>query len=135
MTKHSRFSALLIASTVLFLICGHGRPATSGESKNKDMAFEIHGRLSIYNGNPAYRIWIIGTNRILGIPGGDLEPAEMPEALHELFTDTFIIVYGDFTVTPLTEYEPGVMQYVRIDSAKNLLVYSAGKLVKRLAKI
>jgi prevent-host-death family protein len=126
---------MLIFSTVLLLICGNGRPEASGDSKNKDAPFEIHGRLSIYNGNPTFRIWIIGTNRILGIPGGDLEPADMPEKLEKLFTDTGIIVYGDFTVTPLTEYKPGVMQFVRIELAKNLVVYSTDRFMKKLPKI
>jgi hypothetical protein len=135
MNKYLRSSTLLIVSAVLLLICGNGRPAASGDSKNRDIPFEIHGRLSIYNGNPTFRIWIIGTNRILGIPGGDLKPADMPEELEKLFTDTGIIVYGDFIVKPLTEYKPGVMQFVRIESAKNLVVYSGDKFMRKLAKI
>ena len=135
MTKYLRFSTVLIFSAVFLFIYANGWPATSGDSKNKDAPFEIHGRLSIYNGNSTFRIWIIGTNRILGIPGGDLEPADMPEKLKKLFTDTGIIVYGDFTVIPLTEYKPGVMQFVRIESAKNLVVYSADRFMKKLPKI
>jgi hypothetical protein len=135
MTKGLRFSIVLIVAAVLFLICGNGRPAASDDSKNMDAPFEIHGRLSIYNGNPTFRIWIIGTDRILGIHGGDLKPADMPEKLKKLFTDTGIIVYGDFTVEPLTEYRPGVMQFVRIKSAKNLVVYSGNRFMKKLNKI
>jgi hypothetical protein len=84
---------------------------------------------------PHFRIWIVSTNRNLGLLGGDTEPAEMPEKLQKLFTNTSISVYGDFTVTPLTEYKLGVMQFVRIKSAKNLVVYNGSKFLKKLAKI
>src|SRR5439155_26631041 len=29
--------------------------------------FRVHGRLAYYNGNPSFRIWRIGTDRILGV--------------------------------------------------------------------
>jgi hypothetical protein len=135
MTRYPRCSTLLIIIAVFLLICGHGRPAASDDSKNKDATFEIHGRLSIYNGNPTFRIWVIGTNRLLGIPGGDIDPAEMPEKLGKLFINTSISVYGDFTVKPISEYKPGIIQFVRIESVKNLIVYSADKFIKKLEKL
>ncbi len=133
MTKY-RFTAVLILSTTILYICGNGRVA-SGETDKKDAPFEVHGRLSIYNGNPMYRLWIIGTARILGIGGGDLVPADMPQTLEKIFTDSDIVVYGDFTVTPLTEYKFGVMQYVRIESAKNLAIYSGDTFLKKLSRL
>jgi hypothetical protein len=31
----------------------------------------IYGRLNAWNGNPTFRIWIVGTSRMLGVPGED----------------------------------------------------------------
>ena len=96
---------------------------------------DVHGRLSIYNGNPTFRLWIVGTNRILGISGGDLEPAEMPKQLEKLFTSTNVTIYGDFTVSPITTYQDGVLQFVRIEKAKNLVVYSGSKFLNKISEL
>ncbi len=97
--------------------------------------FKLHGKLSIWMGTPTFRIWIIGTNRILGIPGGDTEPAEMPDKLQKLFTNTSVEVYADFVVTPLTKYKRGHMQDVRIDSVENLVIYKDNKLYKKMKSL
>ena len=94
--------------------------------------FKLHGKLSIYMETPTFRIWIIGTNRMLGIPGGDTEPAEMPEKLEKLFTSTSVEIYADFTVTPLTKFRPGYVQDIRIDAAENLVIYKDGKFYKKM---
>jgi hypothetical protein len=26
----------------------------------------VHGRLMYYNGTPSFRVWVVGTNRLLG---------------------------------------------------------------------
>jgi hypothetical protein len=103
----------------------------SNSYENTNTPFAFHGRLSIYVGNPTFRIWISGTKRILGVPGGDLEPAEMPKELESMFSSEDIIIYGDFKVTPLTKYEQGHMQYVRIDSAENLVILNGKKSRKK----
>lgn len=91
----------------------------------------VHGRLSFYNGNPSYRLWKIGTHRMIGIYSGpsvnghnfhesdvspDL-PANVEQALKSLSTD----VFGDFEICPLEAEQPGVMQAACIESAKNLV--------------
>jgi hypothetical protein len=107
-----------------------GTTAELGHYENTNQPFKLHGRLSIYNGNPPFRIWIVGTNRILGVKGGDLVPAEMPEKLKAIMTlDTKI--YADFHITPLTKYVKGVMQIVRIDAVENLVIYRGGKFVAK----
>ncbi len=76
--------------------------------------FTVHGRLSAWNGAPTYRIWRIGTNRILGV-SNDILPESVvgninwnAEAL------------GDFVVCPFSPERPGRMQQVCVESAKNL---------------
>ena len=86
--------------------------------------FSVRGRLSVYNGAPAVRIWRIGTRRVLGIseqrfnlPGY----RNLPESLaHELNGDNEIL--GDFLVCPFTRPKPREMQLVCIESAKNVTV-------------
>ncbi len=108
----------------------------SKQYENTNSPFELHGRLSLYCGNPCYRIWIIGTNRLLGVQGGDLEPASMPADLQALFhTNTRLRVYADFKVTPLTTYKKGHMQIVQIYSVKNLVIYSGDKLLKKMKEL
>jgi hypothetical protein len=84
-----------------------------------------HGRLSLWNGTPSIRIWIVGTHRILGV-GGNGDKYFLPKALLDMMAWGKDI-YGDFYVTPLTKYKKGAMQMVRIDDARNLVIYRDGK--------
>ena len=95
--------------------------------QNTDSPFLFHGRISICNGTPPYRIWIIGTHRILGVSGGDLEQAKMPQSLQAIVTNFVIDVYADFGVTPLTKYEQGAMQIVQVNTVSNLVIYENGR--------
>jgi len=76
------------------------------------------------NGNPGCRIWIIGTNHLLGVNenyGDRGENPDMPDSLKNLLEwGTFI--YGDFTVHPTSKYRRGEMQYVRVLSFSHLFV-------------
>lgn len=85
-------------------------------------AFKVHGRLSVYNGTPSCRIWIVGTKRILGIAeSSPPEVAFMPVGLRQILTDEHLI-FADFTVVPLTKDEPGVMRRVRVAAAENIVI-------------
>ena len=101
--------------------------------EDTDQPFDFHGRLGAYNGNPCFRIWIIGTHRVLGVSGGDLEPAAMPTELEELMvTNGFsTLIYADFNVSPLTKYEKGHMQMVQIDAVSNLVVYIGDQFIEK----
>ena len=87
----------------------------------------VHGRLSIYNGNPTLRIWKIGTKRLLGVINGEdteapVVPAELRKAEISKALTEGSSIYADFEVCPLTEEKAGVMQYVCIDSVTNVVV-------------
>jgi hypothetical protein len=86
-------------------------------------AFRVHGRLSVYNGNPSCRIWIIGTNRILGMHETQ-EECSIPSVLFQILKEDINdrLIYADFVVSPLTEYKEGVMQIVRVEFAENVVV-------------
>jgi len=88
--------------------------------------FNVHGRLSVYNGTPSIRLWPMGTKRLLGIidpqdvsnaPGPTILPDDLKTKL-----DWDKDVSGDFLVCPLTKQQPGRMQTVCIESGKNLSV-------------
>ena len=86
--------------------------------------FKAHGRMSIYNGNPTYRIWPVGTKRLLGVSlGVYLLPGycNLPPAIEgklSLGSDLF----ADFVVCPFEASEAGHMQLVCVESASNEVV-------------
>ncbi len=86
--------------------------------------FAVRGRLSVYNGTPAIRLWRSCTRRMLGVseqrftvPGY----RNLPEHLAEQLNGDNQIV-GDFLVCPFTKSKPRAMQLVCIESAKNIFV-------------
>ena len=97
---------------------------STSESEKVPVApsFKIHGRLSVYNGNPGCRIWIVGTKRILGVAESDPpEVSFMPEGLRQILA-TDNLIFADFTVVPLTKDEPGVMRMVKVTAAQNVVI-------------
>jgi len=106
------FSSLAFGgSAESFCTCANGNPVVGP-------AFTVRGRLSCWNGAPTLRIWIVGTNRILGVRGTSKVP-------HEVEPGTFNTeVWADFVVYPLTKPKPGVMQFVCIESASNITLRS-----------
>ena len=79
-----------------------------------DSTFTFRGRMSAWNGNPTFRIWRVGTNRMLGIRGTCAESLELGE-----YTPYFgLELWADFTVSAVTPQQPGVMQFVCIRSIR-----------------
>jgi len=89
---------------------------------------EVHGRLTAYNGTPTFRIWILGTHRLLGVvgrSGHDLEnEANLPANVGAAFEQNAFgtAVFADFRVCPVTRERRGVMQFVCVARAANLYV-------------
>jgi hypothetical protein len=117
--------------------------------ENASLCYWTHGRLSVYNGNPSFRIWKIGTHRLLGVFNGpshfppripsfddDVFNPELPAELYgayeadnqRLKRETGIMwavpppVFADFEVCPLEPEKKGEMQAVCLESAKNIFV-------------
>jgi hypothetical protein len=85
--------------------------------------FMIRGRLSLSNGNPSVRIWVVGTSRILGVSEGRFPPEDysgLPQQLGSLKWD--INYFGDYTVCPFESDTPGVMRLVCVDSVEHLIL-------------
>lgn len=86
--------------------------------------FTVRGRLSIYNGAPARRIWKVGTKRVLGISEQRFSVAgyrNIPEDIESKIGQD-VELFGNFVVCPFTRSRPGEMQLVCIDDGKDLVV-------------
>lgn len=86
--------------------------------------FVVHGRLSVYNGAPALRLWKIGTRRMLGISEQRFGVAgyrNLPQDIERQVSQD-VAIFGDFLVCPFTRERPAEMQLVCIESGKNLVV-------------
>jgi hypothetical protein len=94
----------------------------------REPCFTVRGRLSVWNGTPTFRLHPDGSKRLLGVVGGDGDPASQtvlptvvlsammaPPARGELHS-----VAGDFRVCPLTADRPGRMRPVCIADASRI---------------
>ena len=101
--------------------------------ENASECYWTHGRIRIGAGTPAYRLWKIGTKRLLGIYSGlstyndplslDNENPEFPASVERIWTPRVgVPLYGDFEVCPLAPEHPDAMRPVCVESAKNLFV-------------
>ncbi|HMF84958.1 MAG TPA: hypothetical protein VK598_01255, partial [Nitrospiraceae bacterium] len=87
--------------------------------------FSVRGKLAGYQGYPEWRIWWVGTKRILGVAGHEdpLVPADIRKILDAPeFDFDRSAIYADFLVCPFTRQEPEVMQFVCGELAKNIRV-------------
>ena len=86
--------------------------------------FTVRGRLSVYNGAPALRIWRVGTKKMLGISEQRFAVEgyrNVPEYIENQINQD-VVIFGDYLVCPFTRPEPGEMQLVCVETGKNLVV-------------
>jgi hypothetical protein len=102
-------------------------PTAAGGALGVGECHVVHGRLAVWNGTPAIRIWPVGTRRELGVvdahgdaAGEKLLPDEV-QGLLGAATDSPVI-FGDYRVCALTKQRPGRMQIVYITEARHLRV-------------
>lgn len=81
---------------------------------------KVHGRLSAFNGAPTFRVWVIGTKRVLGISDRDASPSfeKLPASLRKEVSFEHSVI-GDFLFCPFSAEKPGVMQFGCVESAEN----------------
>lgn len=79
--------------------------------------FDVRGRLSFWNGAPSARIWRIGATRMLGIHA-DLLPPDLAPTTIDFDTQ----IWGTFSVCPFTLQKPGHMQFVCIESWRDIAI-------------
>jgi hypothetical protein len=109
----------VIAAVFSVLASGVAHPEPT--SNTPFPCFKHHGRLiSHSSGSPSFRIWLIGTKRIVG-----LEDTAMPRVIERYLDATspeYSFIYGDFKLCPLVPDKPGHMRSVRMVGAENLVV-------------
>jgi len=115
------------ALTGLFLLGLLATPARSSEidpslgcAKNPAVVgtcFAINGRVRVYDGSPSVRVRPKGSHRLLGVLPSEQEimPNDLKKAIAP-GTDAF----AQMTVCPFTSHETGMMQFVCIESARDI---------------
>lgn len=132
----STASGLWVFALIASALSASGFPQTASSRKvdckttaNEVTCYWTRGRLSFYNGNPSYRLWKVGTHRILGIYSGpgfekryalDSRNPELPSNVERAFRTPYSQIFGEFEVCPLEPEVAGTMQAACIESAKNL---------------
>ena len=125
-----RHPLLVLFLSIVSLMAGVPMPQVAEEKPCHEhpqvigKCFTVHGRLAVYSGAPALRLWKVGTRRVLGIsaqrfalPGYRNVPAVLEQQINQ-----DVNIFGDFLVCPFTRPRPGEMQLVCIEEGKNLLV-------------
>jgi hypothetical protein len=121
--RHLRISLQIIFLLVVFSLVAGNYSIPQDDSSGK--SFRVRGRLSVYNGTPSCRIWVVGTSRILGIHETNAgEECPIPSRLLEILRENIDdrLIFADFTVTPLAPRREGIMQPVKFESAENIVV-------------
>ena len=80
--------------------------------------------MSVFNGAPSFRIWKIGTKRILGVSEQRFAVegySNLPDDLRGK-VDGEKDAFGDFLVCPFTKARPKEMQMVCIEQATNVVI-------------
>jgi hypothetical protein len=109
-------------------------PPCKTNTKLVAACFVVHGRLADwYQGSYPVRIWVRGTNRLLGVidtdqlkdaRDGPILPDNVSKALGDGPAKPYF-VFGDFTVCPLSHERPGWMREVCLESATHLVAKPA----------
>ena len=115
-----------LVTSLLFTLIPHGSQDKSCREHPQlvGACFKVHGRLSVYNGAPALRLFKSGTKRILGISEQRFALAgykNVPDEVKEKIDQDKDLI-GDYVVCPFTHERRGEMQMVCIESANNLHV-------------
>jgi hypothetical protein len=131
--RYALISALALCAVVAQAIpqAAPKRKIPCKTPENAASCYWTRGRLAIYDGNPSWRLWKIGTKRMLGIHSGP-HPTDPLDSEHPEFPTNLTSVvatmgdgdriFADFEVCPLKPEHPGWMQPSCIESAKNIFL-------------
>ncbi|MDF7775000.1 hypothetical protein P1X14_07070 [Sphingomonas sp. AOB5] len=117
----------MIALLALMLAAAPTQDLTTPPQRTGECRW-VRGRMSGYNGNPTLRIWIVGTNRMLGVRGDGDQPDEAaPRVLRATFDrmrgDAFTPdLWADFRVCALAPSRLGYQQPVWVTGYRRLVI-------------
>jgi len=114
------------------------KPPCKGNPQLFADCYSVRGRVRFYNRNPSFRIWIIGTKRVLGLSEhwSTTYSRDWPIVPENLITlmNPWDDVFGNFLVWPFTKYTPDWMQFVCVESASNLVFVTRDKEGKKIVE-
>jgi hypothetical protein len=107
--------------------------------ENASLCIWTRGRIQLGNGTPSYRLWKVGTTRLLGIYSGpsvdrdslDNEDPEFPANVQRVWQDRIgRTLWADFEVCPLERERTGFMQASCVESAQNIFIQDWTKILR-----
>ena len=117
----------LAVAILVLATAAHAAPDCRTSPIDRSPCFSVRGRLSVANGAPTFRLRPSGSKRLLGVVGGDGDPASPTALTAPLRTamspptpGELRPVIGVFRVCPLTPDRPGRMRPVCIADAGQL---------------
>jgi hypothetical protein len=116
--------ALLAAAIATPAAADEAKPQCKGSPKVVEKCFTLYGRLAVYNGNPAIRIWPFGTKRMLGVvdTDGDDSTVALPDNIRKALADNPLEINGKYEMCPLDYERPAKMRPVCLESASDLRI-------------
>ena len=128
---HSPTTSLVAALAGALLALSVQQP-TSGDPvrpchQNPELVgscYTVRGRLGVYNGSMIFRIWVVGTDRILGVTERRSPFCRLPSYLENAVRPDSN-VFANFVVCPLAADKPEEMREVCVDTAYNIAVRSS----------
>jgi len=116
--------ALLTVGSAIHSSAGRFEKSCREHPQLVSTCFKVRGRLAVYNGAPALRIWKIGTKRMLGVSDQRFAIDGVRNVPEDVQTkiDQNKLLYGDFLVCPFTAPRANEMQLVCIESVTNLRI-------------
>jgi hypothetical protein len=120
-------AAILALASAAQAMSSWAAPDCRPTSAVRQPCFSVRGRLSVWNGAPTFRLQPTGSKRMLGVAGGDGDPASpsvLSPALRAAMTPPspgeLSPVTGVFRVCPLAPDRPGRMRPVCIATASRI---------------
>jgi len=117
----------LLAIALALASAAHATPDCRPSASVRGPCFSVRGRLSAWNGAPTFRLHPSGSKRLLGVVGGDGDPASptvLTPALRAAMTPPspgeLQPVTAVFRVCPLAPDRPGRMRPVCIADASQI---------------
>jgi hypothetical protein len=121
-----------VTSTALLLACfvsvgvGGGAaaaepPRCKGSPELAGPCFTLYGRLTVYGGEPAIRIWPDGTKKLYGVPARN-GTVPLPDTLKDALAGNPLEIRGKYEMCPLEPERPNRLRNVCLESASELRV-------------
>ena len=123
--------ATVVVGMALAMIAGQAPAAVFPRSAPPGQCRTVHGRMALYNGTFSFRIWVVGTHRMLRVGDADGDnfndidrlPPVLAAALRPIQADLWgRFIFADFRVCDFTRSRPGVMQSVTLAGAAHIRI-------------